>query len=120
MGTVNGSRGGFIVTRGKPRYAQLEGRHFVVGRNKAHECASIESAYSYRDELLKSELSAHADKREVAAKAPAEDVPGWLTIGASVRCDMGEGNVLEIGRRSVLVAVGRDFYRRAAKDLVPA
>jgi len=117
-GVVSGERGGFITKRGRPRYAQLEGRHFVVGRGKAQECASIAEAYALRDALLKAEQSSYAAKR-VAPQAPAA-APSWLAPGAAVRCDKGTGHVVEVNARSVLVAVGKDFYRRAAADLTPA
>ena len=49
---VEGERGGFLVKRGKPRYAYLQGKHYVVGNGDAVECASIREAYALRDKLL--------------------------------------------------------------------
>lgn len=49
------TRLGFIITRGRPRYAMLRGRHFVVARGKAWECDTIAEAYGKRDELIAAE-----------------------------------------------------------------
>jgi co-chaperonin GroES (HSP10) len=108
--TVSGSRGGFIVTRGKPRYAQLEGRHFAVGRGKAYECATVAEAYAKRDEMLKAEQASYAVKR-AAALAP---VTCSLTVGDLVRIDKGTGTVCEVNARSVLVkTTDGNLWRRA-------
>ena len=63
---VQGERGGFVVTRGKPRYAMLEGRHFVVGHGRSVERPTLESAYALRDEWLRED-----EARRTAARAAA-------------------------------------------------
>jgi len=50
--TLQGEGGAFVISRGKPRYAFLQGKHLVVGRGKVEEFASIAAAYRRRDELL--------------------------------------------------------------------
>jgi len=52
---IQGANGGFITTRGRPRYAMLNGRHFCVARGSAWECSTIAEAYGKRDELLAAE-----------------------------------------------------------------
>jgi len=57
---IDGAAGGYITTRGRPRYAMLNGRHFAVARGKAWECDTIAEAYDKRDELLAAEKSKRA------------------------------------------------------------
>jgi hypothetical protein len=114
-GTVQGERGGFIVTRGKPRYAQLEGRHFAVERGKAYECSTIAEAYAKRDEMLRAEQSGHAQRREVTLMAAPSS--SSIEVGARVRIDRGAGLVIEVGARSVLVKTADgNMWRRVPSD----
>jgi hypothetical protein len=115
---VQGERGGFVVTRGKPRYAMLEGRHFVVGHGRSVERPTLESAYALRDEWLREDEA----RRTAARAAAAAPVPTTLSPGDRVRIDVGEGVVEEVGVRSVLVKTRApnggpgNLYRRAPGD----
>lgn len=112
---IVGVRGGFIITRGKPRYAQLEGRHFAIARGVGYECATIEEAYAQRDYLCNEEAAKYKAKR-VAELAPVA-VPAAIAVGVAVEIDKGPGVVEEVGARSALVKT-RDgnLWRRAFAD----
>lgn len=76
QGRIEGGKdGGYILTRGVPRYAQLSGRHFAVGRGVGYEYDTIPEAYAKRDELLareKAKRAAAAAQREAAEAARVE------------------------------------------------
>lgn len=134
---VTGEKGGFMVTRGAPRYQYLEGRHYVVGRGKAHECKTIAEAYALRDKLLGDEAVARRAKGVIARKPPQADAarvvsapaapaapvaPGQVGVGSRVVFAIAgvlQGGVVEeIGPRSLGIT-GDDgaTYRRARGDV---
>lgn len=111
-GAINGAAGGYIVTRGRPRYAMLNGEHYAVGRGVAWRCGSVAEAYGQRDKMIAAEKAARAPVAPAAHGAsPA--------VGSRVRIEKGVGTVSEIGPRSVRVVMDDGtVWRRAACDCV--
>jgi hypothetical protein len=112
QGEINGADGGYITTRGRPRYAMLNGEHYAVGRGVAWRCGSVAEAYGQRDKMIAAEKAAHA----TAPLAPGGTAPA---VGARVRIEKGVGTVSEVGPRSVRVVMDDGtVWRRAACDCV--
>lgn len=112
-GAINGAAGGYIVTRGRPRYAMLNGEHYAVGRGVAWRFGSVAEAYGQRDKMIA------AEKAAVAARVAPASQPAAFAVGARVRIDKGAGTVSEIGPRSVRVVMADGtVWRRAACDCV--
>lgn len=89
---IVGSSGGYITTRGRPRYTYLQGRHFAVANGRAWECDTIKEASAKVDDLLR---VARAKDRCVCGAIRADHgAVAPFTIGD--RCD---GFRLEGARR---------------------
>src|SRR5579859_4818224 len=71
---LEGSGGAFMLTRGEPRYQQMNGRHYVVGRGAAYEHPTAVDACKHRDELLNAERAARRGRKD-AARAAYLDAP---------------------------------------------
>jgi hypothetical protein len=123
---VDGRDGAFMLTRGQPRYQQLNGRHYVVGRGMATELSTVVEAYAWRDRLLAAEKAKREATRPVVlpqgAHAPEAAARG-IAVGDVVEFEIqpglqGRGRVGEIGAKSLAIdADDGNRYRRAAKDV---
>jgi len=106
---LEGSGGAFMLTRGEPRYQQMNGRHYVVGRGAAYEHPTAVDACKHRDELLNAERAARRGRKDAARAAylDAPPVQTDLKVGDRVYfTEAGrrtEGRVAEIGRRAISV-----------------
>ena len=72
----------------RPQFAQLEGRHRLVGRNEATEALGIHAAIPVRDRLQRNIVDARQARRGAAAQA------GQLSAVASRQMPPGSANLL--------------------------